>query len=199
MIRLLTVLVVLLLIGCSSKQDQQRSALSKKDRKTAERLGESMVKIAFKSLSGELKNQISSNGVDSAIYACQLKANPILDSIAKANNVSIQRITRYPRNPLNAPSKNEKQLIKLLEKAKSANQELRPITFLIDTNTIAYYQPILINPLCLNCHGEPGITMQESTFEIIKKAYPKDKAFGYKIDDLRGLWAVKFDKSILKD
>jgi len=197
MSRVLILLFATLLVGCGTKKENHISALSNSERAAAEKLGKSMVKIGFESLSTELKTQISSKGMDSAIYACQLKANPIIDSVATANGVSIQRLSLKRRNPLNKPSKEEKQLIKLMEKAKKANEKLNPVTFLIDSNTIAYYHPILISPMCLSCHGEPSVSMQKSTYETILKAYPMDKAVNYKLDDLRGLWAVKFDKSKL--
>ena len=122
-------------------------------------------------------------------------ANPIVDSIAQNEGIEIRRIAKRTRNRKNAPSKNEKHLIKLMERAQSAGEKLSPFTFLIDSNTIAYYHPILIQPLCLNCHGEPGVSMREETYETILNTYPMDKAIGYKLNDLRGLWAVQFDKS----
>ena len=197
MSRVLILLFATILVSCGTKKENLIPALSETERAAAEKLGKSIVKIGFGSLSTELKTQISSKGMDSAIYACQLKANPIIDSVASANGVSLQRLSLKRRNPHNKPSIEEKQLIKLMEKAKKANEKLNPITFLIDSNTIAYYHPILISPMCLSCHGEPGVSMQKSTYETILKAYPMDKAVNYKMDDLRGLWAVKFDKSKL--
>ncbi len=195
--RLLILLIGVLLISCANNNESEVPGLSKTERIAAAEFGQSMVKIGFSALSSELKAQISSKGMDSAIYACQLKANPIIDSVAKASSTSIQRITLKTRNPLNKPNKEEKQLLKLMQRAKKANEKLNPITFLIDSNTIAYYHPITIGPMCLNCHGEPGVSMQASTYETILSAYPMDKAINYKLDDLRGLWAVKFDKSAL--
>ena len=187
--RLLILLIGVLLISCGNNNEIEVPGLSKTERIAAAEFGQSMVKIGFSALSSELKAHISSKGMDSA--------NPIIDSVAKASSTSIQRITLKTRNPLNKPNKEEKQLLKLMQRAKKANEKLNPITFLIDSNTIAYYHPITIGPMCLNCHGEPGVSMQASTYETILSAYPMDKAINYKLDDLRGLWAVKFDKSAL--
>ncbi len=182
-------------MACSSDKKTVENPLSKAEIEQASVYGKKMVKQGFAALSSELKTQISTNGLDSAIYACKLKANPIIDSVARAEGISIQRIAKRRRNNENQPNKEEKHLIKLMERAQSANEKLNPFTFLIDSTTIAYYHPILIQPLCLSCHGEPGVSMQESTYETILDAYPMDKAIGYKLNDLRGLWAIKFDKS----
>ena len=127
--RLLILLIGVLLISCANNNESEVPGLSKTERIAAAEFGQSMVKIGFSALSSELKAQISSKGMDSAIYACQLKANPIIDSVAKASSTSIQRITLKTRNPLNKPNKEEKQLLKLMQRAKKANEKLNPITF----------------------------------------------------------------------
>lgn len=196
--RFIVVVLAGLVISCSGENKVAQPQLSKAELELAQANGKKLVKKSFGALSGELKAQIASKGLDSAIYACQLKANPIIDSVSTAEGVEIKRIAKRTRNTENKPSKEEKHLIKLMERAQSTNEKLSPFTFLIDSNTIAYYHPILIQPMCLNCHGEPGVSMREETYETILNAYPMDKAIGYKLNDLRGLWAIKFDKNKLK-
>lgn len=192
--------IIGLLFSCSSeKQNDSKLQLTKTQLEKAQSYGQAISKKSFIALSSTLKEKIATKGLDSAIHACQLVANPIIDSISEAEGVEIRRIAKRTRNRNNGPNKQEKHLIKLMERAQSAGEKLSPFTFLVDSSTIAYYQPILIQPLCLNCHGEPGVSMQEETYETILNKYPMDKAIGYKLDELRGLWAINFNLSKIKE
>jgi cytochrome c551/c552 len=45
-------------------------------------------------------------------------------------------------------------------------------------------------PTCIKCHGgKTDIT--ESTQKMIAQKYPNDKAIGYQMGDLRGMWKIK--------
>ena len=48
------------------------------------------------------------------------------------------------------------------------------------------------NPPCLQCHGTPNQDIAPETLAAIQKLYPDDKATGFKLGDLRGLWRVTF-------
>ena len=53
--------------------------------------------------------------------------------------------------------------------------------------------PILLAaPVCLQCHGSPEKDIAPATMAAIKKLYPEDKATGFQLGDLRGLWRVTF-------
>jgi len=58
---------------------------------------------------------------------------------------------------------------------------------------IGYY-PIVTNKMCMQCHGNPEMDIDTKTFEIIKKRYPDDKAIGYTINELRGIWVIEMEK-----
>ena len=56
-----------------------------------------------------------------------------------------------------------------------------------------FLAPIVLgNPLCLQCHGTPGKDIAPETLAAIQKLYPDDKATGFKLGDLRGLWRITF-------
>ena len=48
-----------------------------------------------------------------------------------------------------------------------------------------YVRPIFVEPACLACHGE-----KDKRPDFIVKKYPKDKAFDFKVGDLRGIISV---------
>ena len=63
-----------------------------------------------------------------------------------------------------------------------------------ERSTVAFYAPIKVQDLCLNCHGQPGTDIKAADYDLIKKLYPEDEAVGYKSGDLRGMWSIRFEK-----
>ena len=58
---------------------------------------------------------------------------------------------------------------------------------------LAYY-PIETNEMCLKCHGMPNKTIDAASMAAIKNKYPNDKAIGYKINEIRGIFVVEMNK-----
>ena len=59
----------------------------------------------------------------------------------------------------------------------------------LDGNRWGYVEPIIVQPLCLTCHGSelaPDIGAQ------ITELYPDDRATGFEAGDLRGVFWVEF-------
>jgi Protein of unknown function (DUF3365) len=56
------------------------------------------------------------------------------------------------------------------------------------------YYPILTNAMCLQCHGKPNVDISITTLDKIHALYPDDRATGYVVNELRGLWVVEMDK-----
>jgi hypothetical protein len=48
--------------------------------------------------------------------------------------------------------------------------------------------------MCLQCHGKPGTDISEATTAKLRQLYPNDKATGYGINELRGIWVVEMNK-----
>jgi hypothetical protein len=48
--------------------------------------------------------------------------------------------------------------------------------------------------MCLQCHGKPGTDLSETTIAKLSQLYPNDKATGYGINELRGIWIVEMNK-----
>jgi hypothetical protein len=57
-----------------------------------------------------------------------------------------------------------------------------------------FYAPIFTGGVCLTCHGNPK-NMQPELISVIDSLYPVDKAKGYAVDELRGIWSIKFKNS----
>ena len=58
---------------------------------------------------------------------------------------------------------------------------------------INFYFQILMNSMCMQCHGKPAVDIENSTLAAIKANYPVDKATGYGVNEIRGMWKVVFD------
>lgn len=52
-----------------------------------------------------------------------------------------------------------------------------------------YFQRIVTREMCLQCHGDLQ-TVDLELWKQIRIAYPYDKATGYKVGDLRGMFVV---------
>jgi hypothetical protein len=105
-------------------------------------------------------------------------------SWAQLKGYSARQISSKNRNPDHAPLEHEASVYaefegnpKLEEKVLPAEREGRPGRYL--------YRRIPVATSCLHCHGVQG----ERPDFIVKK-YPADKAYGFKVGDLRGLYSV---------
>lgn len=144
-------------------------------------------------LGKNLMQAIQKEGTLGALTFCNEQAYPLTDSMAVVQNVKLKRVSDQPRNENNQANAEE---LKHIESYKNnvVNQELpEPIVAESDTEVRVYY-PILTNGMCLQCHGKPS-NMEPSTLKELTVLYPKDKALGYDVNEVRGIWKVTFDKN----
>lgn len=136
---------------------------------------------------------IKNLGTENALLLCSSKAYPITDSMAKLLNTKIKRVSDKNRNPKNAANGAEYDFIKkskiLITKGEKPKSKLSETA----DSYIAWY-PIVIEPMCLQCHGKEKTEILPQTLKKIKKLYPRDKARNYKAGDLRGMWVIEFKK-----
>src|SRR5690606_28580791 len=68
----------------------------------------------------------------------------------------------------------------------------------IEGEVLLYNKPIIINnPVCLNCHGNISAEVPANVSALLSELYPSDKATGYKINDLRGMWSIRIPQKEL--
>ncbi|RXJ49664.1 Tll0287-like domain-containing protein [Gelidibacter gilvus] len=143
-------------------------------------------------LGKNLMQAIQKDGTIGALSFCNEKAYPLTDSMAVVQNVRLKRVSDKPRNQNNQANAEE---LKYIEAYKNgiAKQELpEPLVTQSDTKVQVYY-PILTNTMCLQCHGQSK-DIVPSTLKKLTFLYPKDKALGYDLNEVRGIWKVTFDK-----
>jgi hypothetical protein len=190
-LKYLYAIIALFLISCGQGN---LPSLTVEEQSEYIRKGNFISDTVFKTFSFHLQNSMKTGGVEEAVRYCNLAAYPITDSLSEKYNAVIKRTSLKIRNPLNRPDEDE---LKALEHYHSKQDtELLPQVKLLDEKTIAYYAPIKIKPLCLNCHGIPDIHIMETSADIIKRLYPDDKATGYQMDELRGIWSIRFNRAV---
>lgn len=144
-------------------------------------------------LSKNLMGKIQKQGTIAAIEFCNIKALPLTDSMALVNNVFIKRVSDKPRNSKNKATLEEEKYIDIFKENIKKDKDSEPI--LVEKNNIAsVYYPIVTNSMCLQCHGNLKGEVSDDTFAVIQKKYPNDKAIGYDINEVRGIWNITFTK-----
>jgi len=161
--------------------------------------GNEVTGISQKALASKLKGAIEAGGVINAIEFCNLNAYPIIDSLEEVMGAEIRRVTIKSRNPKDDPDQLEKSILDAYQNAHSKDEILRDnVQSIGEGSHFLYTKPIVIeNNLCLVCHGVPGVELTTVNQQTILSFYPEDKATGYKIGDLRGMWSIRIPKDRL--
>lgn len=185
---ILYLLCLILTISCS-KAPQEQSA--EKIDSTYIIKGNRIAKISFETISGELQKALANGSIESALRYCNVHAYPIADSLAAVYSVSIKRVSDKNRNPRNKTDKMGNFMMKGFGIDLSEGNDLSPKLVMKDDSVI-FYKPIITQALCLNCHGVPGKDITFSNDSLIQSLYPRDKAVGYQVNQMRGLWRIGF-------
>ncbi len=152
--------------------------------------GDSVVTRSFDTLRNTLLRTIGEKGFAGAVGFCKEQALPLTNTYGN-EEVSIKRTSNRLRNPANAPDSLEARILSQLQSLKNKNLPL--IDFIVPNNTgYHYFKPIVIQAMCLNCHGDRSTQIKPGTWDAIVQQYPADSAFNYKEGDLRGIWHITF-------
>lgn len=183
--------------GCNDQPEtpitEPHEDVSKEETRDFQAEGKKIAMQTFQVMSGELASAMQDGGVEEAVTYCNVHAYRITDSLAGVYNATIRRATDQPRNPKNRVSKDETMVLDIWKEKVANGDELKPTLF-EDDNEAHFYAPIRVKAQCLNCHGEVGETMPENNAKVISALYPEDQATGYKLEDLRGMWHITFNK-----
>lgn len=189
---LLLIILSLAFQACKEKKQESPGSSTEPGGEFIAR-GDSLVRITFDSLRNTLSRLMTTEGPQGAVRFCNLQALQ-LTNLHSSDDISIGRVTDKTRNPGNALSELDKKqfekYIALLEKKDSL-----PSVVITQNNKAHYYKPILIQSMCLNCHGVAGKEIPAQVVTTIDSLYPSDMAKGYKSGELRGMWHIVFNLS----
>jgi len=163
------------------------------DKPVPAEVGPKVIAEAFAKLSGALAEAIAKGGPASALSVCSEQAPQIAKEVGEAHGVALRRASTKPRNPKNTADDVEKKVLAAFAEAMAKKEAPKPQTITNADGSASFFAPIVLgNPLCLQCHGAPEKDIAPETLAAIQKLYPEDKATGFELGDLRGLWRVTF-------
>jgi hypothetical protein len=137
-----------------------------------------------KDLQQALKSGLA-EGPAEAIQVCRVQAPGIAETLS-VDGVRMGRSSHKLRNPANvAPEWVSPIMQDFLE--KPSMREPRAVA--LPGNRWGYVEPIMVQPLCLTCHGAD---LAPDVAGWIAKLYPEDRATGFAEGDLRGVFWVEF-------
>lgn len=124
-------------------------------------------------------------GPASAIDACRTQAPAIAASLS-VDGVRMGRSSHRLRNPGNAAPE---WVAPVLEDWVAADADRSPRSIDLGDGRRGYVEPIMVQPMCLTCHGEH---IDAELAARIAAAYPEDRATGFAAGDFRGVFWVEY-------
>lgn len=182
----IAILAVVLLAACEKPGNTHRIT-----REQAVESARDAAQDAFNSLSAELSAAIAEGGPVHAIPVCSGKAETLIRQVADRSQVEMIRLTDKPRNPNHLAKDADAKVLNLFREKLGQGGKLAPMVEVSEDESMIVRIPITISaPLCLQCHGNESDISPE-TLAAIRQTYPDDKASGYRLGDLRGIWRVR--------
>lgn len=184
---LTTLIFTFLFIQCSENKQEISENQIAAMRTTA--------KDFMKELKGVLIEQMQTGEIVQALSVCSDTAQLLTNKFGVERGVFIKRVSLKNRNKNNYPDDFEKRMLNKFELLKQNNEldsetEFAEITEEGDYKYLRYLKPIIVQAECLNCHGDQE-NMMPDVKDLIAQNYPRDRATGYKVGDLRGAVSIK--------
>lgn len=154
--------------------------------------GDSIITKSFDTLKNSLSRTIGQKGFKEAINYCNTAAVFLTNTYA-TEKVTIRRSSEKYRNKENAPDSLEQTIFSILKNLQEKKQSLSP-QYIDQKNQFHYFKPIMMQAMCLNCHGNKTVQIKPEVWQTIQDKYPSDLAFDYKEGELRGIWHITFSK-----
>lgn len=161
-------------------------------------IGDEMAKQTQQILLANVANAIKEKGVAGAVDFCNTRAVSLTDSASDMFLAQISRVSNLNRNPNNGLNSNMdktawNEIVLMMSDASLPDKHI----IIQENNETYYFKAIPIGmPTCLSCHGVVGQDINKETYDVIQAKYPNDKATGYKMGELRGLWKIKLNTTL---
>jgi hypothetical protein len=180
-------ILVSVLFSCTGKEKAEDDSVWMKK-------GDSLIVRTFDTLRNTLMNAVKEKGFAGAVSFCNIEATRLTNMYA-GEGISIKRSSDKLRNPANAPDSTEQRILLAFLELKKENRDIIPVLEKDAAGNHHFYKPIMIQAMCLNCHGDRLTLIKPDVWSVIQQKYPGDSAFNYKEGDLRGIWHVSFTKN----
>ncbi len=151
-----------------------------------------LVKEYAGNLQAVLKGAMAAGGPANAISVCHEQAPEIAADISQRSGWTVKRTSLKPRNPASAPDSYETKVMKEFQariaKGESAADLVK--AEIVEQNGAKVFRFIKAIPtgeVCLNCHGTE---VKPELKAKLQELYPGDKATGFKLGDMRGVFTL---------
>ena len=182
------IITAILLIQCGYKNEEQKATLFTGQARTD---AQKIVAIMQEAMLAELQKGLEGGDAVKAVAYCNERAYPLTDSLSRHYGVLVRRVALRYRNPANKPDSIETAVLSHMAELSAKGQIPPAQTIDLFDGYIRHFEPIIMKPLCLNCHGviQRG-DIAPATREEIRRRYPDDRAYDFNLHELRGAWVV---------
>ncbi len=147
------------------------------------------IKMLGKELKANVKMRMKKDksGVEAAEF-CANNASKIAKSVSAKfpEGVRVYRTSLKVRNTNHKPDETDIKILNQLQAKFDKKEPVKKPLVVKVGDKVRVYKPLVIEPVCLKCHGNIN-NINPKIKEIISKKYPDDKAINYKVGDLRGV------------
>ncbi|CUU03530.1 Protein of unknown function (DUF3365) [Candidatus Thermokryptus mobilis] len=183
------IVAILFIFLLQSQGDQKVQKAIDLARKVSDNVVDSVKATLFK--------ELGKGGYLNAISACSNLAQDIIKAHQSKYGIYVRRVSEKYRNKLDKPDDYELVILRKLDELNKTGdlpQEYYEVVNEKDGRYLRYFKPLIVQPMCLNCHGTDEF-LNKSIKDFLKEKYPEDKAVGYKAGDFRGAVSVKIKLS----
>lgn len=184
-------MIILMIVACNNTANNKNKTEAIETTAWLKK-GDSIVKITFDTLRNTLLKTIAAKGQAEAVKFCNVQALSITAMYA-SEGIVVSRVSDKNRNPGNALQDMDKATWQQYLDLAVKKDSLKPVA-ITSNNQVHYYKPILMQPMCLSCHGSTEKDIAKELQPIISSLYPADKATAYKAGQLRGMWHITFTR-----
>lgn len=188
---LLASLCAVAISGCAGIQTAEKTVDTKTLDETRAVAGQLTTQLGAR-----LKAEMSSSGPESAVGVCKQVAPEISARLSAEKGWQVGRVgTRVRNTATNTPNIWQQEALKqfadrLAKGEKPDTMEYTQIESDAYGKTLRYAKAIVVQPVCVTCHGAPE-SIPEGVKARIKQEYPGDQATGYQVGELRGAVVIR--------
>lgn len=142
-----------------------------------------------------LEAELKDKGPAGALGSCSRVALDLARSHER-EGWRVRRVSDRPRNPADAPDGWERRQLARFAAAQrraplAPESEAWEVGREKGRRVLRYAKPVVIpGELCLRCHGDPA-RFEAAVRDSLARLYPRDRATGYRVGDLRGAVSVR--------
>ena len=139
-------------------------------------------------LKSALVSSMKSGGPQQGVNVCKERAPEIAKDVSQKSGWRVRRTSLKTRNPLNAPSSQEKEILQQFAEQAKAEKPIGKLEWWQESpEERVYIKAIPMGSVCQICHGE---NIDPRLKETIVENYPADKATGFSVGEIRGAFVL---------